>query len=79
MIFSKILLFREYQSRLYAWKVKLQFDGNDFFNKKKSYHNLFLDLSPSWINSLKSEEDIENGRTYSHEEVKEKVALWKKR
>lgn len=28
---------------------------------------------------LKAEEDIENGRLYSHNQIKEKVALWKKR
>lgn len=28
---------------------------------------------------LKAEEDIENERLYSHNQIKEKVALWKKR
>ncbi|MFB0494489.1 hypothetical protein ABID99_000726 [Mucilaginibacter sp. OAE612] len=57
-IFSNILLFREYQSRLFAWKVALNFDGNDFFNKRKSYHNLFLDLNPVWIEELIPEDKI---------------------
>ncbi|MET3502604.1 hypothetical protein ABIC45_004228 [Mucilaginibacter rubeus] len=57
-IFSNILLFREYQSRLFAWKVALNFNGNDFFNKRKSYHNLFLDLNPVWIEELIPEDKI---------------------
>ncbi|MCJ0743114.1 hypothetical protein [Pedobacter montanisoli] len=56
--FSKILLFREYQSRLYNWKLALKFDGNDFFNKRKSYHNLFLDINPPWFNELITEEKL---------------------
>ncbi|WP_026705654.1 hypothetical protein [Flavobacterium soli] len=40
--------------------------------EKNEYKQYNFDL-------LKAEEDIENGKTYSHEEVKEKVALWKKR
>ena len=56
--FSNILLFREFQTRLFEWKSALNFDGNDFFNKKKSYHNLFLDLNPIWIEELISEKQI---------------------
>jgi|GEM_PF-2056497 len=40
--------------------------------EKKDYKHYNLDL-------LKAEEDIENGRLYSHNQIKEKVALWKKR
>lgn len=57
-IFSNVLLFREYQSRLFAWKLALNFDGNDFFNKRKSYHNLFIDLKPVWVEELIPEEKI---------------------
>jgi len=56
--FSNIVLFREYQSRLFKWKQALNFDGLDFFNKRKGYHNLFLDLSPTWINEIIPEEVI---------------------
>lgn len=57
-LFSNVLLFREYQARLYEWKLALDFDGDDFFLKRKSYHNLFVDLKPSWFNDLISEEII---------------------
>jgi hypothetical protein len=56
--YSDITLFREYQSRLFDWKNKLNFDGYDFFNKKKSYHNLFLNLSPSWLPEIFSQETV---------------------
>lgn len=57
-VFSNVLLFREYQSRLFVWKLALNFDGNDFFNKKKSYHNLFINLNPVWVEELIPEEQI---------------------
>ena len=57
-LFSDVLLFREYQSRLYKWKLALDFDGDDFFLKRKSYHNLFVDLNPSWFKDLIAEEII---------------------
>lgn len=56
--FSNILLFREYQSRLYAWKDRLNFKGEDLFNKSRPFHNLFNDLSPNWIDNVISEEKI---------------------
>jgi len=58
--FSGIMLFREYQSRLFKWKNKLNIGGPDFFNKSKSYHNLFIDLSPNWLAEIFSEEVIVN-------------------
>ncbi|MFY0481536.1 hypothetical protein ACI6PS_02940 [Flavobacterium sp. PLA-1-15] len=39
---------------------------------EKDYKQYNFDL-------LKAEEDIENGRIYSHDAIKEKIALWKKR
>ncbi len=56
--FSKILIFREYQSRLYDWKAATGYDGHDFFNKTKDYHNLFLDINPTWLDELIDEKQI---------------------
>ena len=39
---------------------------------EKEYKQYNFDL-------LKAEEDIQNGRVYSHDAIKEKIALWKKR
>ncbi|MFZ4106433.1 hypothetical protein [Flavobacterium sp.] len=40
--------------------------------KSKNFENYNLDLQ-------KSEEDIINGNTFTHNQVLEKIALWKKR
>jgi hypothetical protein len=56
--YSSILLFREYQSRLFSWKYELGFNGKDLFNKKKSFHNIFLDISPAWLNEIITEEKL---------------------
>lgn len=61
---SHILLFREYQFRLFSWKRELKYDGPDYFNKSKDYHNLFIDLSPNWFNEIISEETIINDLKY---------------
>ncbi|WP_426327868.1 hypothetical protein [Pedobacter sp. R-06] len=58
--FSNILLFREYQSRLFSWKRALGNNNLDFFNKKKSFHNLFLDMKVKWENEIISEEKVVN-------------------
>jgi len=56
--YSHILLFAEYQSRLFKWKTVLKNESFYLFNKDKSFHNLFLDLSPLWINELIPEEKV---------------------
>lgn len=56
--YSHILLFAEYQNRLFKWKTVLKNEKFYLFNKDKSFHNLFLDLSPLWINELISEEKV---------------------
>jgi len=56
--YSDILLFREYQGRLFKWKKALNADNFDLFNKKKAFHNLFIDLNPSWLEDLISEEMV---------------------
>lgn len=55
---SNILLFREYQSRLYSWKMALNYSNGGFFNKTKSYHNLFLNLLAPWVSEMISEETV---------------------
>lgn len=56
--FSSILLFREYQSRLFKWKMALDLDRFGLFNKNKQFHNLFIDLSPTWLDEIISEKKV---------------------
>ena len=56
--FSDTLLFRDYQTRLFQWKDALNYDGIDGFNRMKSFHNLFLDLSPKWENEIFPDETV---------------------
>lgn len=56
--FSNILLFREYQSRLLSWKLMIDHHSLNFFTKKKSFHNLFIDLSPDWIDEVIPEQKV---------------------
>lgn len=58
--YSNILLFREYQSRLYMWKKILKLDHFDDFYKGRSSHNLFIELAPNWISELIQEEQVFN-------------------
>lgn len=56
--FSNILLFREYQSRLFAWKYAIKSSRSSRFNKDKNFHNLFIDLAPDWIDELIPEQKV---------------------
>lgn len=46
--FSDILLFREYQTRLFQWNKEVDLNCLDYFNKNKRYHNLFRHLFDNW-------------------------------
>lgn len=56
--YSNTLLFREYRFRLFSWKSLLNNDDLHLFNKRRSFHNLFNDLSPSWIDQVIPEEKL---------------------
>jgi hypothetical protein len=58
--YSDIVLFREYQTRLYAWKQELNLNTPDFFNKSKEYHNLLADLFQDWESKVIPFDDIIN-------------------
>ncbi|SHE48329.1 hypothetical protein [Pedobacter caeni] len=56
--FSTILLFREYQTRLFTWKKALNLDNLSMFNRDKQFHNLFIDLAPDWLEELITEQKV---------------------
>ena len=49
---SNILLFRDYLSKLFAWKKKLG-DSSEFI-KTKEAHNLFLNIDTQWTADLET-------------------------
>ncbi len=63
--FSDTLLFREHQTILFQWKRALnnEVGGGASFSGSKSFHNLFLDLSPEWKNEIFSLELVTDDLT----------------
>ncbi|MFD2600459.1 hypothetical protein [Flavobacterium suzhouense] len=53
---ANILLFRDYLSKLFAWKKKLG-DTSEFI-KTKEAHNLFLNINSEWTAKLESLEEF---------------------
>lgn len=58
--YSNILLFREYQTRLFAWKTACGYNGIDSFNKSKNFHNIFIDISLNLSSQIIPEEKVIN-------------------